>query len=1185
MKIKKTFIIIVYIMIITSMANAQIITGINQWLIAGSYSDISLSDQHTKSFLNEAELSPVAGEKAGINTWKEVSKHSINFLEMGYKEQTNSVVYAFAYIYSGEDQLATILLGSDDGAMVWLNGLKVWDNPRDRGLTEDEDKIYVQLSKGYNRLLVKVNNGGGDWGLVCNISSDKAVSVSLNRPSANKIAAKKDLAIVGTSVWMKQKNAVITVKLNNFSKTDLNKVQCGLYGSTDKKIAEQSNVSIKSEKPSEVAFEMPVKQALQIVTQQGNYASVTAGSLKNSAILPGTLALDLFMTLTKDNNYADAETQKMARQLDFAKEVYGTTKNILPLAIEGLGDIADTKNDKVKAVLQQMIQEIVKSSPDLSNETIHVVGHAHMDMNWLWPYSETKKMMHDNIRQVIAFMEKYPDFTMLQSQATIYKYIKTVDPPLFEKVKKYVKEGRFEIVGGMWVEGDCNLSGGEALCRSFLLAQHFFNDNFGKTAKVGWLPDNFGHISQFPQMLKLAGCDYYYFTRCNPYSGTFWWKAPDSSTVLCFSGNGYGNSIKPAIRKEIPELSPVKHRILWPTGVGDHGGGPTINDINMIHKLDSTPHFPSIKFTTAENFFKSSLNEMDNRPIHRKDMQYIFEGCYTSIAGIKENARKSEQSLYKSEFLSSLRWLYGESYPAVAYKDLWEAVTFNQFHDISCGSAIYESNQEALADFNYVEKKSDDMFDAAFRHMADEIPFKTGIGQPIVALNMHPYNKKTIVTGEIFTYKEPVSGVLGGDYIKAKNAEVPGIMVSDNTGKTYIAQIIGGRETPPGFRSQVEFVVDDMPAGGYKTFYIDATKPGISDKKIAEKDGKFETDFYNIEFDMKTGDIIRLKDKKTGKEYVAPNGKLNKLYMEMEAPNGMSAWTIGKILEVQDITTVEDAKVVEYGPVRACVQVTKKWGRSKFIQKIYIYQSYPRIDFTLDAHWFEIGDGKNTSPFLKTSFDLAYDNPTFYNHVPFDVMVRPNNGQEVPAQQWVDVTDGTTGIALLNKTKFGHSLTKNKLKLSLLRATFSPDIYPNLGINHIEYSLMPHSGDWKNGVWKEADDFNVPVYAAEPPSVSLSKPNATKPAEDSLLIVSPSTIVMSGIKQSEDGNNLIIRLAEVYGNETLTTITLPVTAKSVDIVNILEYPMTNDNRPTVDGKKIHVKIRAHEIMTLSVRVM
>ena len=176
-------------------------------------------------------------------------------------------------------------------------------------------------------------------------------------------------------------------------------------------------------------------------------------------------------------------------------------------------------------------------------------------------------------------------------------------------------------------------------------------------------------------------------------------------------------------------------------------------------------------------------------------------------------------------------------------------------------------------------------------------------------------------------------------------------------------------------------------------------------------------------------------------------------------------------------------------------------------------------------------------------------------------------------------------IALLNKTKFGHSLTKNKLKLSLLRATFSPDIYPNLGINHIEYSLMPHSGDWKNGVWKEADDFNVPVYAAEPPSVSLSKPNATKPAEDSLLIVSPSTIVMSGIKQSEDGNNLIIRLAEVYGNETLTTITLPVTAKSVDIVNILEYPMTNDNRPTVDGKKIHVKIRAHEIMTLSVRVM
>ena len=144
--------------------------------------------------------------------------------------------------------------------------------------------------------------------------------------------------------------------------------------------------------------------------------------------------------------------------------------------------------------------------------------------------------------------------------------------------------------------------------------------------------------------------------------------------------------------------------------------------------------------------------------------------------------------------------------------------------------------------------------------------------------------------------------------------------------------------------------------------------------------------------------------------------------------------------------------------------------------------------------------------------------------MPFDVVKRPTNGQEVPAQQWVDVTDGKIGMALLNRTKFGHSFDKGQLRLSLLRATYSPDMYPNIGVNHIQYSLYPHSGDWKNGVWAEAENFNVPVYAAEPPSLSLVKTHATPPAEDSLIIVSPPEIVMSGIKQSEDGDELIIRL-------------------------------------------------------------
>ncbi len=283
-------------------------------------------------------------------------------------------------------------------------------------------------------------------------------------------------------------------------------------------------------------------------------------------------------------------------------------------------------------------------------DTIQVVGHAHMDMNWLWTYSETMQMCNDNLRQVVAFMNEFPDYTMLQSQAAVYNFVEMVDPPLFELVKKYVKEGRLEPAGGMWTEGDMNLSSGEAITRSFLLGQRYFQSRFGKMAKIGWLPDNFGHISQMPQILKLAGCDYFYFHRCKPYLGTFWWIAPDSSKVLCYANDTYNGDITPELKNEINKFSPEKRRILQITGVGDHGGGPTRANIEMVHQLDKTPGYPSVKFTTAGDFFRKASKEMDGRPTHRGEMQFIFEGCYTNVADIKAGNRNSENALYAVNF-------------------------------------------------------------------------------------------------------------------------------------------------------------------------------------------------------------------------------------------------------------------------------------------------------------------------------------------------------------------------------------------------------------------------------------------------------------------------------------------------------------------------------------------------------
>jgi len=388
-------------------------------------------------------------------------------------------------------------------------------------------------------------------------------------------------------------------------------------------------------------------------------------------------------------------------------------------------------------------------------DTIHVVGHAHMDMNWLWTYSETMKMCNDNLRQTVAFMDEFPDFTMLQSQAAVYNFVEKVDPPLLEMVKKYVKAGRLELAGGMWTEGDVNLSSGEAISRSFLLGQRYFQNHFGKMANIGWLPDNFGHISQMPQILKQAGCDYFYFHRCKPFKGTFWWVGSDSSKVLCYANDGYNGDITLKLKDELKKITPDKHRLLQITGVGDHGGGPTRANIDMVHQLDKTPGYPAVKFTTAGDFFKKVSKEMDGRPTHYGEMQFIFEGCYSNVSDIKEGNRNSENSLYSSEFFNTLRWLNGDKYPADELRDLWTTVTFNQFHDILPGSAINEANKEAVARYSEVLRKSKELRDNAFRKMADEVVFKTNMGQPVVAYNLQPNSRKVIVEANVYSHQEP----------------------------------------------------------------------------------------------------------------------------------------------------------------------------------------------------------------------------------------------------------------------------------------------------------------------------------------------------------------------------------------------------------------------------------------------
>jgi alpha-mannosidase len=262
----------------------------------------------------------------------------------------------------------------------------------------------------------------------------------------------------------------------------------------------------------------------------------------------------------------------------------------------------------------------------------------------------------------------------------------------------------------------------------------------------------------------------------------------------------------------------------------------------------------------------------------------------------------------------------------------------------------------------------------------------------------------------------------------------------------------------------------------------------------------------------------------------------------------------------------------------------------------------------MEVHWMETGSETEDSPMLRAVFPLKTTDSRFFGQVPYDVIEFPangkynggeipeylrrhqgtartaekNDGQEVPAQKWADVTNGKTGIALLNKTKYGHSYYNGELRLTLMRSAGAPDIYPNLGKFNISYSLFPHEGNWTNGVMIEGEDFNVPVYAAEPPSLALVKEHATRPEEASFISLDKKNVLFSGIKQSEDGKELIVRLCEMEGKDTTTELKLPVNIGSARRLNLIELPLDGAADPVINNNSVQVKLRANEIVTIGI---
>lgn len=392
-----------------------------------------------------------------------------------------------------------------------------------------------------------------------------------------------------------------------------------------------------------------------------------------------------------------------------------------------------TNKDKFNRSLESIRQSLQPLAKPLKERSFHLLGHAHLDLAWLWPLAETWQVAQNTFISVLNLQKDFPALIFGHSSPLIYEWIEKHHPDLFQAILEAYKGQSWELLGGMWVEPEVNLISGESLFRQLLYGQQYFQEKFGQITKTAWLPDTFGFPYQLPQILKSFGIKYFvtgklHWNDTTKFThGFFWWQSPDGSKILSLMSppNVAGvMDTNPIIMTDHAlnwEQQTGLKEIFWLPGVGDHGGGPTRDMLEVAQRWQKSPFFPQLKFSQATTYLDSL--ETSNLPIWDDELYLEFHrGCYTTHSDQKAYNRYCEILLYQGELWSSLANILLEiPYPKVEIESAWKKVLLNQFHDILPGTSIPEVFRDANQLWRQVISTGEALLHQALQAIANQI--------------------------------------------------------------------------------------------------------------------------------------------------------------------------------------------------------------------------------------------------------------------------------------------------------------------------------------------------------------------------------------------------------------------------------------------------------------------------------
>ncbi|WP_130859037.1 alpha-mannosidase [Gracilibacillus phocaeensis] len=763
--------------------------------------------------------------------------------------------------------------------------------------------------------------------------------------------------------------------------------------------------------------------------------------------------------------------------------------------------LVDWSPDLIKQARHILAVPLGKQNGDVEL-TISAIGHAHIDLAWLWPIRETIRKGARSFATVLRNLEKYPDYIFGASQPQLYQWMKVYYPKLYEQIKQRIAEGRWEVQGGMWVEPDSNIPSGESLVRQVIHGKRFFADEFGKDVRTLWVPDIFGYSPTLPQILQQANIDYVMTQKLSwseyndhPHH-TFYWQGIDGSKILThlppedtYNSPAAPRSIK-KIEREYYDKNISEHSLML-FGIGDGGGGPGQEHLERLEREKNLLGLsPVVQETSIEFFDKLAVSADQYKTWVGELYLEKHQGTLTSQARNKRFNRLLEIALRELEFAATLTMIKGiKPYPANELDTIWKEVMLYQFHDILPGSSIGRVYEESLERYhkmlNQVERWIEEHYQALSRHL--------GLSG-VTFFNSLPWSREKWVSNH------------------------------DNWKKIT------------------------LPPMGYHSLGEAANMDDLAKSPLRAEPELLENDILSVSF-QPDGTIRSIYDKENQRETIAAGSSANQLTIYHDHGDG---WDFpsdyrSTIHMQPELLTVQ---CHTEGPT-ASINHIYQYGNSTIEQSICLTLNSRRLDFKTKTNWQE------SNKMLRTSFPLHIRSTHVHCDIQFGYMERPTHRNtswdfakdEISAHQWIDMSEPNYGVALLNDCKYGHRAEGNELDINLLRSSGSPDPEADRAEHAFTYSFYPHQGDFIAGdVYKEGYELNVPVRSTELEGAQQN--NNTS----SFVQIEGNHVMLATLKKAENDNDIIIRLYETSGSHSQVQLLLNIDVEEIIETNLLEEP-------------------------------